>query len=185
MDRPEQQDARCSVAAQALQSWGSLRLRARGTSMLPAVWPGDVLTLRTLPFDRTMPGDLVLYMRRGRFFVHRVVRKSDRQEDAHLITRGDCMRREDAPVLAAQLLGKVTEVRRTGLPFSPGTEFSFFRRMLAWTLCRSSFLQRAALWLHHRCERHRSGSERLLEKIRAARRVARCFALRSTMELGN
>lgn len=150
-----QQEARCRVAAQALQSWGILRFRAQGTSMLPTVWPGDLLTLQTLSFERVAPGDLVLYMRDGRFLVHRVVRKCDRQTNPRLITRGDCMRREDSPVLAAQLLGKVTAVQRTGLPFPPGIELSFFRRTLAFGFCRSNFLQRAALWLHHRCARHR------------------------------
>ncbi len=152
-----QREARCGVAAQALQSWGSLRLRAQGTSMLPTVWPGDLLTLHTLNFETAAPGDLVLYMRDGRFFVHRVIRKYHRHANLRLITRGDCMRREDSPVPAAQLLGKVTAVQRTGLPFPPGTELSFFRLALAFGFRRCDFLQRAALWLHHRCERQRAG----------------------------
>jgi hypothetical protein len=154
--------------------------------MLPTVWPGDLLTLRTLSFEKAAPGDLVLYMRGGRFFVHRVVRKCDRETNARLITRGDCMRREDSPVPAAQLLGKVTALERTGIPFPSGTELSFFRRTLAFGLRRCDFLQRAALWLHHRCERHRSGwSRQLWEKIKVAHRVARSFYLPGTMELEN
>jgi len=35
----------CELAAEVLRSSGRLRLRATGTSMLPAVWPGDVLSV--------------------------------------------------------------------------------------------------------------------------------------------
>ena len=34
----------CSLAGQTLRSWGVLKLRATGLSMLPTLWPGDLLT---------------------------------------------------------------------------------------------------------------------------------------------
>jgi hypothetical protein len=33
----------CELAAEVIRSFGRVRLRATGTSMLPAIWPGDVL----------------------------------------------------------------------------------------------------------------------------------------------
>ncbi len=50
--------------------------------MLPTVWPGDLLTIQSHRPDQAEPGEIVLYMRRGRFFIHRVVSKSlDRERN--------------------------------------------------------------------------------------------------------
>ena len=45
MDPQTRDQAGCSMAAEALRSWGTLKLRATGISMLPALWPGDLLTV--------------------------------------------------------------------------------------------------------------------------------------------
>ena len=65
----------CELAAEVLRSWGRLRLRATGASMLPAVWPGDVLSVRSQGVVEALPGDIVLFGREGRLVAHRVVER--------------------------------------------------------------------------------------------------------------
>ena len=106
-----------SLAAEVLRSGLHLRLRAMGTSMLPTLWPGDLLTIESVAVEQAKRGDLILFMREGRFFVHRLIAKVE--ADAMLITRGDCLSAGDAPVSAKEFLGKVVQVQRRGLSFAP------------------------------------------------------------------
>ncbi len=138
---------KCSLVAEALRSWGVLKLRARGVSMLPTVWPGDLLTIQSHRPAQAEPGEIVLYMRRGRFFIHRVVSKSLTGNEIFLTTRGDCLAENDPPVRGRELLGKIIEVERAGSRFSPPRKLSPFRRMLAYVLCHWSLVRRAGLRL--------------------------------------
>jgi hypothetical protein len=63
----------CELAAEVLRSFGKLRLRANGSSMLPAVWPGDILYIQGQDAPAALPGDIVLFGREGRLVAHRVV----------------------------------------------------------------------------------------------------------------
>ena len=141
---------KCSLVAEALRSWGVLKLRARGVSMLPTVWPGDLLTIQSHRPAQAEPGEIVLYMRRGRFFIHRVVSKSLTGNEIFLTTRGDCLAENDPPVRGRELLGKIIEVERAGSRFSPPRKLSPFRRMLAYVLCHWSLFRRVGLRLRGR-----------------------------------
>ena len=61
-------EGRCSLVAEALREWGVLKIRATGVSMLPTLWPGDLLTIHSRQLEEIEPGEIVLYRRRGRFF---------------------------------------------------------------------------------------------------------------------
>src|ERR1039458_9326454 len=78
--RQHERDARatvaCELAAEVLRSSGSLRLRAIGASMLPAIWPGDVLTVQRRDAENAQPGDIVLFARGGALVAHRVVERT-------------------------------------------------------------------------------------------------------------
>jgi hypothetical protein len=63
----------CELATETLRSFGQLRLRVNGASMLPAVWPGDILTVIRDTAAQALPGDIVLFGREGRLVAHRVV----------------------------------------------------------------------------------------------------------------
>ena len=97
---------------------GSACLRALGGSMFPWIRPGDLLFVRKCEFDAASPGDVILFARGGRFFVHRVLRRvlpSDAQshvEASALITKGDALDGEDLPVSAHQFLGRVIRIHR-------------------------------------------------------------------------
>lgn len=147
------------LATQVLRSWGTLRLRVTGLSMLPTLWPGDVLTLRSLDFEHAEPGELVLYMREERFFVHRVIRKSCAEDNMFLITRGDCMEKDDPPVPADGLLGKVTGIQRDGLVLRPSHRISLASRIFAGMLSRWSLLREVVLRLRMRAANASAGTD--------------------------
>jgi hypothetical protein len=77
--------------------------------MLPAIHPGDMVTVRRAEMAEAFVGDVVLCKREGRFFAHRMVA---RREHA-IVTRGDAVRAHDLPVAAHEFLGIVTCAPRT------------------------------------------------------------------------
>jgi phage repressor protein C with HTH and peptisase S24 domain len=86
---------------------------AKGTSMLPAIRPGDRLRVRRLdaPVRR---GDIVLARSEAGLTAHRVKRIAADGARTVVVTRGDWHAVEDPPVEPAAILGRVVEVRRDG-----------------------------------------------------------------------
>ena len=148
MDASIREACKYSLAAEVLQSTGELRFRASGISMLPALWPGDCLTIQSHSFEEVQPGDLVLYARGGRFFIHRITRKCASGEETFLITRGDCMAEEDPPVKKSELLGKVIAIHRHGSRIMPRRKLSRLQLLSAWLLCHWNLLLRATLRIY-------------------------------------
>jgi signal peptidase I len=136
------EDGKLSLACDILRSGGTLRLQALGTSMLPCIWPGDVLTLQSISGDDITVGDVVLFVRAGRFFVHRVVRK----EGSGWITRGDAVPQNDPPVEITELLGTATSIQRNGRVITPRRP-NFAEHFLARLLCHSDFCRNLFLRL--------------------------------------
>src|SRR5271169_1567312 len=64
------------LVADALRSGVETRVGVMGTGMLPALWPGDILVVRGRAAAPS-PGDIVLFVRYGRLFAHRVVRTTE------------------------------------------------------------------------------------------------------------
>jgi signal peptidase I len=145
MDSQARDQGRCSLAAEALRSWGTLKVRAHGVSMLPTLWPGDILTVQSVCPEQVAPGEIVLYMRQDRFFIHRIVSTDLNRNKAFLVTRGDCMFEDDPPVDRSELLGRIVEVRRAGATFMPVRKLSPFRRVVAWLFCHWSLFRRIGL----------------------------------------
>src|SRR5208283_2572418 len=85
------EDAMLDLATEMLRCRRTVSLKAWGTSMLPAVWPGDLLTIQSTAYDEVVPGDIVLVLRNNRFFVHRLVESRRDQDCLWWITRGDAM----------------------------------------------------------------------------------------------
>jgi hypothetical protein len=139
------EDQKRGLAAEVLQSGGSLRLQALGTSMLPCIWPGDLLTVESRTGIKI--GDIVLLTREGRFFVHRLVKQLKQGEEVRWVTRGDCMPNDDPPASIAQVLGSIVLIQRHGDAIVP-RRLSIGQRFFAWTLCHWEFAHRVALRLH-------------------------------------
>jgi signal peptidase I len=159
---------KAELAVQVLRSFGEARLRVTGASMLPALWPGDLIEVRRSDATEVRPGEIVLFLRAGRIVAHRVVQRCNgtgtlpmlHQDGTHdrthsqsgcatalFVTRGDRVKKPDAPVAAEELLGRVIAIerhhaggRRRILPrLTPWT------RIASWVLCRSELCTKIAL----------------------------------------
>jgi len=107
----------CELAVELLRKWGLVRLPAFGTSMVPVIHPGDELGVQRADLEKICPGDIVVYARRGRLIVHRVVAVgADCTRGPYLVTRGDRSPRNDLPVFSSEVLGVVVTLERDHKP---------------------------------------------------------------------
>jgi signal peptidase I len=141
-------DPKLDLAAEMLRSHSTVTLKAWGTSMLPALWPGDLLTIQSAEHDEVVPGEIVLIMRDTRFFVHRLVEKRKVGDRCSWITRGDAMPQNDPPAAEFELLGRVTVIRRGMRSFAPRRHVSLFNLALSGTLGRWGHFRSLALRMH-------------------------------------
>jgi signal peptidase I len=144
---------RLELAVEVARTFGSLRLRVTGTSMLPAIQPGDLLTIDRVNLRDTSPGEIVLFARGGRLFAHRIVHASGGDSDPCLVTRGDRLIETDPPVFQSELLGRVTSIERAGsqVRSRPGSWLDGPNRVLGCFLRSSDratvfYLRVTALW---------------------------------------
>jgi hypothetical protein len=147
-DTPQsKQEARLDLAAEVLHRFGEVRFVAHGSSMIPSIYPGDLLTVRSESIADARSGEIVLLMLGGRFFVHRVMRKWPERNRVVFATRGDALTREDPSVDGTQLLGRVTSILRRGKPvkFSAGNPWAMFLR---WGVRNSATLAKTLLAAH-------------------------------------
>ena len=105
------------MVEEVVRSLGDVRLRTLGTSMVPAMLPGDLVSVRRAGLDEISAGEVVLFLQNGRLFVHRVVGRNvvsaaGNTEEPCLITRGDRVRHDDPPVSSKELLGRVVSIER-------------------------------------------------------------------------
>jgi len=149
MNEPDvaREENKCKLAEQVLRSCGQLHLCATGTSMLPTLWPGDLLTVRRQPFSRVLPGDLILYTRYNRFFIHRVIKRLVQDRCQMLVARGDALPEPDIPVSAHEFLGTVTAIKRDRQMPTQATSRSRLNSLLGTLFCRCDFLRGLALRL--------------------------------------
>jgi signal peptidase I len=129
---------KCDLAGEVLRSFGSLRLQVRGWSMLPAIWPGDILELERAKAADLSKGEIVLFSRDRRLFAHRVVKSSG----GAVFTCGDTLPYADPVVPEGQLLGRVAAVVRDGKCFQPGKRLSPSQRVFAGLVRSSDFATR-------------------------------------------
>ncbi len=103
-----------ALASRVAAMGGRLRLRAGlcGTSMAPALRPGDLLDIETVPPARLAPGDVVVYRgSHGRLVAHRIVRAPDAGGVARVRADADGAAPEAVPEEA--IIGRVLAVRRS------------------------------------------------------------------------
>ncbi len=63
----------CELAGEVVRTFGRVRVRVTGTSMIPAVWPGDVLVVERRAVERIERGEIAVAERDGRLVAHRVI----------------------------------------------------------------------------------------------------------------
>jgi signal peptidase len=142
------QDTKQELTLDVLRGHGRCRLQVSGTSMLPTLWPGDAVSIESRPLSRMGVGDIVLYERDGRFFLHRLVALPMACSAGMLITRGDAMPQADPPIPEDALLGVVAGVRRGEDWVTVPKTMSRMSRLAGALLARSRGL--ALLVLHVR-----------------------------------
>lgn len=130
--------SRVALVVDVLNRFGEVRMRVTGSSMLPSIWPGDVLTIRRRLLNETRTGDIAVFTRHDRLFAHRVVGRAGR----HLLTQGDTVPLQDAPVSETELLGVVLSVTRRGKSARLPADRSRAGRLVAGLVRRSSRVNR-------------------------------------------
>jgi signal peptidase I len=136
------------MASEVLRSSGSLRLQVTGWSMLPTVWPGDILVIESVESDAVSEGDIVLFGRNRRFFAHRIIQQETKAGDRGILTRGDAMAAPDAPVAKNELLGKVSYILRNGKCIEPNKTLRLSERAVAALVQRSETAARLVVGVH-------------------------------------
>ena len=121
------------------------RLRVSGTSMLPTLWPGDAVSIESRSLSEMNVGDIVLYERCGRLFLHRLVALPEERFPGRIVTRGDSMPHADPAVRAEAVLGVVVGVRRGQDWIGTPRTMTPISRLAAALLARSSPLVRWVL----------------------------------------
>lgn len=134
-----------ALAAEVVRTFGELRLRVLGTSMAPSILPGDLVFIERAELDEISQGEVVLFSRDGRLFVHRVVSATRGSDETFLVTRGDRLRHDDPPVSPSEFLGRVVSIERNGQRFDPVRVANGWSRVVQQVLRCSHFLTRAYL----------------------------------------
>ena len=135
---PQSRDSfKLELAAEILRKFAEVRFVARGTSMLPAIYPGDCLTVRS--FGDAVPrcGEIVLCRRAGEFRVHRIVRLLEEGPATLYVLRGDALTDDDPAIPARELLGRVTSLVRRGKPYELNAATLVQQRVLRLIVRRS------------------------------------------------
>ena len=93
----------------------SIRFRAPGRSMYPAIKEDETITVQPVEPSGIKTGDIILYRLEDVVIAHRVVR-IERGEDggSRFILRGDASGALNEAVEPAQVLGRVVSVERGG-----------------------------------------------------------------------
>lgn len=129
-----------------LRLFGEARLRVVGASMLPALWPGDVVTIQPRRFEDILAGQIVTFAPGGAMISHRVVSRIP--ETGCLITRGDRCLENDSPVHGSQVLGVIHRIQRGGSSVSIRPRGTPGGRAAGWLLRHSDVATRVAVCLH-------------------------------------
>jgi signal peptidase I len=159
MDEAHLQAACCDLAADVARTHGKVQLKVAGASMVPALWPGDLVTVRGCDPGELHPDQIIVFRQKERLVVHRLVRwvDSTRWAGDCAVTRGDARPRCDEPVKASEVIGRVEGILRNGRPVNP--EQSIGQRMTAAILRRSEWCTRLFLRLGSRMRRLTAISE--------------------------
>jgi signal peptidase I len=127
------QEACCDLVEEVARSSGKVHLKVTGASMVPALWPGDLLTVRTCDLSELSPDAIIVFRQKQRLIVHRLMHRTGDQ----IVTRGDARPCLDDPIAAGEIVGCVESVLRNGRPVNP--RISLWQRSVAAALRRSEW----------------------------------------------
>jgi signal peptidase I len=131
----------CQLIADVVHSFGEVRLKVTGSSMIPAIWPGDVVVVSQFDVAELQAGQIVLFKREERLLAHRIVSIHGNS----FITRGDTLCNYDPPVGKSQIVGRVVSIVGNGRCVHLSR--SKCQRVFSEILRRSNFCMRMTLHL--------------------------------------
>lgn len=108
-----------SLFVELLARGHAATMTADGTSMFPAIWPGQRVRIEPAPFDDPplSVGDVVLVDYPAGLVLHRIIARSGTE----VLVKGDTLRRADLWSLREAILGRVVS---EGLPHVAGGKLS-------------------------------------------------------------
>jgi hypothetical protein len=124
------------LAAETLRQFSEVRFVAHGSNMLPPIYPGDYLTVRSFGSAFPRCGDTALCRSSGELRVHRIVNILEDGPVTSYILRGDALLENDPPVARAEILGRVTSLLRRGKPVDLDSVKGLCHRVLQWIVRR-------------------------------------------------
>jgi signal peptidase I len=136
--------AGCQLVADVVYRFGHVCLKVTGSSMMPAIWPGDVITVQRCNLSQLQIGQVVLYKRGDGLVAHRI----SAIQDGMFIMRGDSLKNIDPPIDASAIVGLVIPADRDGNYRNPQQHLQ--QRIGSFILRRSDLVLRAVLFLR-RC----------------------------------
>src|SRR5258708_37379899 len=110
----ERRSSDVQLIADALRIRGRVLLRTYGSSMLPWTRPGDISRVRKTSVENVRCGDLVLFRRHDRLFVHRIVDERVKLGVRQISAKGDAHPESDGWLEEDELLGRVVCIYRGG-----------------------------------------------------------------------
>jgi hypothetical protein len=143
------------LVAEVIRSFGQVRIKVTGTSMLPAVLPGDILTVVRRDCAELLPGQIVLCYRDEQLIAHRLTGKAGDR----FFTRGDSLCHHDRPFREEEVLGQVVSVLRDGRCIDPSP--SWWHGAGRFLFRRSELPARVLLGLRRRAGATGDGNDRI------------------------
>jgi len=104
------QSACCDLVADVARTQGKVHLKVAGASMIPSLWPGDLLTVRRCEPSELQAGSIIVFRQNQRLVVHRLMH----WEDGCVVARGDAHFCFDRPAPASDVIGYVESIVRDG-----------------------------------------------------------------------
>lgn len=153
----------CELAGEVLRSSGNLRFSATGFSMVPTIFPYDILEVDRVTPEALVPGDVVLTLREGALCAHRLIARPDGKGSQVWMTQGDALSHPDDPLREEEVLGRVTHVTRRRKCVCLSHQQDLAARLLARFIRRSLFAARFVANLHILIQRVFPAQEQLAQ----------------------
>ena len=104
-----------NVGFNLLSEGKSIRIKAHGYSMYPAIKPGSLILIEPIHVKGApRPGEIIAVKRETGLVVHRLVRTEARSGVTWYVARGDSNAYADNPVTIEMIAGRITGAEATG-----------------------------------------------------------------------
>lgn len=126
----------CDLATDIARASGKVELQVRGVSMVPALWPGDFVTVRRCCPHELAPNSIIVFRQDQQLVVHRLIHRAG----SEIVTRGDARPQVDEAIESSQIVGRVERVMRNGRLVD--SRDSLWQRLVGVCLRRSEWCTR-------------------------------------------